>query len=174
MHTRKLTKWMVATAALGVVALAGPPLACRDWVVTPGSLFETLNPMRLTAMAADDSPAQKQAAVKRITDLKAAIVPGDPVSIMKAGYWTEVMHDIKITDQSGEQLIEQAIAMRPADADYQVIGALTYLGRDKSKFRAHWTQAKKLAKPGSAAAQNLGVITREYGESYRDYLADND
>lgn len=174
MHTGKLTKLTISAAVLAAVALAGPPLACRDWVVTPGSLFETLNPMRLTAFYADDSPAQKEAARKRIVDLKAAIVPGDPVSTIKAGYWTEVMHHIRITEESGARLIEQAIAMRPADAEYQFIGALAYLGNDKAKFRAHWNQAKKLAKPGSAAAQNLGVITREFGDYFRDYFVDND
>jgi hypothetical protein len=120
--------------------------------------------MRLTAMEADDSPARKEAARARLRELRAAIKPGDALSLMKTGYWAAAMHSIRIVpDTDGPALITQAAALRPNDASYQFVAALAYLDQDKARARAYWTRARELAKPGSATARNLAELREVFG-----------
>ena len=49
-------------------------------------------------------PAKKEAVRAKLVQLRADIKPGDPVSLLKAGYWAEVLHAIGVspdTDASG-------------------------------------------------------------------------
>ena len=57
----KALQLAVLTTGLAASALAGPTLACHEWVSTPGSVFEALAPLRVAAEAAY-SPANKEAA----------------------------------------------------------------------------------------------------------------
>jgi hypothetical protein len=68
---------------------------------------------------------------------------------LKAGYWTAVIHEIGVApDTDGRDLILQALALRPNDAEYEFIAALAYADHDKAKFKLHWDRAQQLAKPG--------------------------
>ncbi len=157
----KALQLVVLTTGLAASALAGPTLACHEWVSTPGSVFETLDPLRKVAMAADDSPANKEAARSKIAQLKASIKPGDPVSLLKAGYWTEVVHSIGVSgDSDGPELMLKALALRPNDAEYEFMAALAYADHDRASFQRHWDRAQELAKPGSAVAQNLVLFRK--------------
>jgi hypothetical protein len=156
MHIGKI---MILTSGLAATAWAGPTLACHEWVSTPGSVFESLDPLRRVSMAADDSPANKEAARAKIAQLRAAIQPGDPVSLLKAGYWTEVVHQIGVApDTDGPELILKALALRPNDAEYEFIAALAYADHDQATFHKHWDRARELAKPGSAVSKNLELF----------------
>ena len=149
----------ILTTALAASALAGPTLACHEWVSTPGSIFEKLDPLRKASMAADDSPANKAAARAKIVQLRAAVNPGDPISLIQAGYWTEVMHSIGIApDADGPELMLRALALRPNDPEYEFMAALSFADHDKATFQRHWDRARRLAKSGSAVAQNLELF----------------
>jgi hypothetical protein len=153
-------------AAVAVIlagaAHAGPAISCQ-WVAVPGSVFETLAELRDAAMRADDSLEQGRAARARLAQLKAAAKPGDPLSLLKAGFWTTTMHDIRIAEDSdGPGLIARAAALQPGDAEYQVLAALAYYGKDAAKFHQYWSRAQQLAKPGSAAAVNIRAIRGIY------------
>jgi hypothetical protein len=156
MHYLKLTAPVLLSLALGTVALAGPPLVCHAWVSTPGSVFEALEPLRSIALEADDSPANKEKALAKLAALRAAVKPGDAMSLLKAGYWATAMHLIGVSPATdGPELIRQAVELRSDDAEYHVIAAMAYLSSDKAAYQKHWQRAKALAKPGSAAARNL-------------------
>jgi len=156
MHILKSAAPLLLGVTLATVTFAGPPLVCHAWVSTPGSVFEALEPMRSTALEADDSPANKEAALKKLAALRAAIRPGDALSLLKAGYWATAMHLIQVSPATdGPELIERAVGLRPDDAEYHVIAAMANLSTDKALYRMHWQRAKALAKPGSAAARNL-------------------
>jgi len=154
----KALQLAVLTTGLAASALAGPTLACHEWVSTPGSVFEALAPLRLAAEAAY-SPAGKGAALAELTQLRSAVKPDDPVSLIKAGYWVEVMHVIGVSpDSDGPELMLRALALRPNDAEYEFMAALAYADHDKATFQKHWDRAQHLAKPGSAVAQNLELF----------------
>ena len=151
----------LAALSIGLAAstLAGTTLGCHEWVSTPGSLFETLDQLRRVSVAADDSPANKEAARAKLAQLRADIKPGDAVSLMKAGYWTELMHATRISPETdGPELMLRALALHPDDADYEFMVALALFDHDKAAFQKHWNRAKELAKPGSAAAKNLELF----------------
>lgn len=154
----KALQLAVLTTGLAASALAGPTLACHEWVSTPGSVFEALAPLRLAAEAAY-SPAGKGAALAKLTQLRSAVKPDDPVSLIKTGYWAEVMHVIGVSpDTDGPELMLRALALRPNDAEYEFMAALAYADHDKATFQKHWDRAQHLAKPGSAVAQNLELF----------------
>ncbi len=156
-------KTLMLSVVLAGVAFAGPALSCRTWVVTPGSTFEALEPLRSIAMEADDGPAQMATARKRIADLRAAMRPADALSILKAGYWIAVMNAIGITKESdGPELIRKAMQLRPNDAEYQFFTALAYFeGGEKALYNKHWAKAQELAAKGSAVARNLKIYEKE-------------
>jgi len=154
----------VLTTGLAASALAGPTLACHEWVSTPGSVFEALDPLREVAMGAYD-PAKKEAAREKLVQLRADTKPGDPVSLMKAGYWAEVLHSIGVSpDTDGPELMLRALALRPNDAEYEFMVALAHFDHDKATFQKHWNRAQELAKPGSAAAKNLELFRKILAE----------
>jgi hypothetical protein len=154
----KARQLAVLTTGLAASALAGPTLACHEWVSTPGSVFESLAPLRLAAEAAY-SPAGKGAALAKLVELRADIKPGDPVSLLKAGYWAAVLNDVRVSpDTDGGDMILRALALRPNDAEYEFMAALAFADHDKTVFQQHWDRAQHLAKPGSAAAQNLELF----------------
>lgn len=156
MHCLKSTAPMLLGMALATVALAGPPLVCRQWVATPGSVFEALEPLRSIALEADDSPSHKEAALKKLAALRAEIRPGDAMSLLKAGYWATAMHLIGVSPATdGPDLIGRAVKLRPDDAEYHVIAAMAYLNSNKALYSKHSQRARLLAQPGSAAARNL-------------------
>jgi hypothetical protein len=155
---RVLTLAAVLTGAVN----AGPAIAC-NWVAVPGSVFESLGPLRDRAMYADDSAAAKVQARARLVELRAAIRPDDPLSLLRAGFWATTMHDIRVApDTDGPALILKALALRPADPEYQLFAALAHLHSDKALFRKHWVRAQELAKPGSAADSNIRLIAKLY------------
>src|ERR1700688_4834425 len=101
----KTLQLVVLTTGLAVSALAGPTLACHEWVSTPGSVFEALDPLREVAMDAY-KPATKEASLAKLAHLRAAVTKDDPVSLLRAGYWAEVMHVIGVSpDTDGPELI---------------------------------------------------------------------
>jgi hypothetical protein len=154
----KALQLVVLTTGLAASALAGPTLACHEWVSTPGSVFETLDPLREVAMDAY-KPANNEAARSKLAQLRAAARPDDPVSLIKAGYWAEVLHSIGVApDTDGPELMLRALALRPNDAEYEFMAALAYADHDKAAFQKHWDRARHLAKPGSAVAQNLELF----------------
>jgi hypothetical protein len=156
----KALQLVVLITGLAASAVAGPTLACHEWVSTPGSVFETLDPLRQVAMGAYD-PARKEAVRAKLVQLRADIKPGDPVSLMKAGYWAEVLHAIGVSpDTDGPALMLRALALRPDDAEYEFMAALAYFDHDKATFQKHWGRARQLAKPGSAVAQNLELFRK--------------
>jgi hypothetical protein len=154
----KALQLVVLTTGLAASALAGPTLACHEWVSTPGSVFEALEPLRAVAMGAYD-PAKKEAVRAKLVQLRADIKPGDPVSLLKAGYWAAVLSDIRVVpDTDGDDMILRALALRPNDAEYEFMAALAYADHDKATFQKHWDRAQHLAKPGSAVARNLELF----------------
>jgi hypothetical protein len=154
----KALQLVILATGLAASALAGPTLACHEWVSTPGSVFEALAPLRVAAEAAY-SPAGKGAALAKLTELRGAVKPDDPVSLIKAGYWAEVTHVIGVSPETdGPELMLRALALRPNDAEYEFMAALAYADHDKATFQKHWDRAQHLAKPGSAAAQNLELF----------------
>jgi len=160
----KALQLVVLITGLAASAVAGPTLACHEWVSTPGSVFETLDPLRQLAMGAYD-PARKEAVRAKLVQLRADIKPGDPVSLMKAGYWAEVLHAIGVSpDTDGPALMLRALALRPDDAEYEFMAALAYFDHDKATFQKHWGRARQLAKPGSAVAQNLELFRKVLAE----------
>jgi hypothetical protein len=160
----KALQLVVLITGLAASAVAGPTLACHEWVSTPGSDFETLDPLRQLAMGAYD-PARKEAVRAKLVQLRADIKPGDPVSLMKAGYWAEVLHAIGVSpDTDGPALMLRALALRPDDAEYEFMAALAYFDHDKATFQKHWGRARQLAKPGSAVAQNLELFRKVLAE----------
>lgn len=167
MHCKKSTALLLGMALAGV-ALAGPPLVCRSWVSTPGSVFEALEPLRATALEADDSPAHKAAALKRLAGLRAGIRPGDAMSLLKAGYWATAMQQVGVSPATdGPDLIRRAVELRPNDAEYHLIAALAYLSSDMALYRQHLASARALAKPGTAAARNLHLAETERSADLR-------
>lgn len=155
MHTLRL---MILTTGLAASAWAGPTLACHEWVSTPGSVFETLNPLRLAAEAAY-SPVNTGMALAKLAQLRADIKPDEPVSLLKAGYWAAVLNDVRVApDTDGGDMILRALALRPNDAEYEFMAALAYADHDKTTFQKHWDRAQQLAKPGSAVAKNLDLF----------------
>ena len=100
MHYLRLTRNLILAATFAAAAYGGPAIACRTWVSTPGSAFEALEPLRSVAMEADDSPAHKVAARKKLADLRAAIRPDDALSLLKAGYWAAVLKAIAVNEDT--------------------------------------------------------------------------
>jgi hypothetical protein len=153
MHIWKTILPMIMLAS---VASAGPTLACHEWVSTPGSVFESLQPLRDAAMSAANHRSDWAAARQRVSTLRAAVTPGDPLSLLKAGYWISIMSELKLVpDSDGPEMLRQAAAMRPADAEYQFFAALGSFDTDKPLYRKYWARAQELAKPGSAVNRNL-------------------
>jgi len=104
-------------------------------------------------------PAKKEAVRAKLVQLRADIKPGDPVSLLKAGYWAAVLNDIRVvSDTDGDDMILGALALRPNDAEYEFMAALAYADHDKAAFQKHWDRAQHLAKPESAVAQNLELF----------------
>ena len=143
-------------AAVSLIANAGPALACHDWASTSGSVFEALGSLRDQAMFADDSPAHSKAARAKIAALRAEIRPDEPLTLLKAGYWIAVLHDIGVApDSDGVDLIRRAAELRPDDAEYQFFLALAFFDTDAEQYQKHWARARQLAKSGSLAARNM-------------------
>jgi hypothetical protein len=162
----KALQLVVLTTGLAASALAGPTLACHEWVSTPGSVFEALDPLRQVAMGAY-SPEKKEAVRAKLVQLRAAIKPDDPVSLIKAGYWAEVLHSIGVSpDADGPELMLRALALRPNDAEYEFMVALAYADHDTATFQKHWDRAQQLAKPGSAVAKNLELFRKILAERH--------
>jgi Flp pilus assembly protein TadD len=163
MHNLRQIRNSILTAAFCVVTYGGPALSCRQWVSTPGSAFEAIEPLRSVAMEADDSPANKVAARKKLADLQAAIKPGDALSYLKAGYWAAVLKAIAVSDDaSGPELIRQAVDLRPNDPEYHFFAGLAYFEIGQTAlYRKHWQIAEKLSKPNSAVARNLKIYDTE-------------
>jgi hypothetical protein len=162
MHTKNLIRVLALAMVLAGVANAGPAISCH-WVAVPGSVFGVIGSLRDRAMEADDSKAAGERARAQLVQLRAAIKPGDSLSLLRAGFWATTMHDIGITpDTDGPALILQAVALRPEDAEYQLFAALAHLQSDKATFRKHWELARKLAKPGSTADTNIKVVAKLY------------
>jgi hypothetical protein len=162
----KALQLVVLTTGLAASALAGPTLACHEWVSTPGSVFEALDPLRAVAMDAY-SPANREGSRAKLVQLRAAIKPGDPVSLIKAGYWGAVLHAMGVSpDADGPELILNALALRPNDAEYEFMAALAYADLDRSTYRKHWSRAQELAKPGSAVAKNLELFGKIIAERH--------
>ena len=162
MHTGNVIRLVVLTTGLAASAVAGPTMACTDWVSTPGSVFATLDPLRQMATGAY-SPGRKEESLAKLAHLRSAVKPDDPVSLLKAGYWTEVMNLIGVShDTDGPELILRALELRPNDAEYEFMAALAYADAfgdaDKANFRKHWNRARELAKPGTAVAKNLELL----------------
>ena len=157
MHYLKQTRNLILAAALCGSIYGGPALSCRQWVSTPGSTFEAIEPLRSVAMEADDSPAHKIAARKKLADLRAAIRPDDALSLLKAGYWAAVMNAIAVSSETdGPELIRKAVELRPNDPEYHFFAALAYFETgNKALHKKHWDRAKELSKPASAVARNL-------------------
>src|SRR5262249_38864326 len=108
MHKRIL-RIVVPIIALATAVVAGPTLACHEWVSTPGSAFETLQPLRDQAMSVANHPNERPAAIKQIATLRAAIHPDDPKSMLKAGYWIAILNSLEIApDTDGPSLIRRA------------------------------------------------------------------
>jgi hypothetical protein len=155
---------VVLTTGLAASALAGPTLACHEWVSTPGSVFEALEPLREVAMGAYDS-AKKEAVRAKLVQLRAEIKTDDPVSLLKAGYWAEVLHAIGVSpDNDGPELMLRALALRPNDPEYEFMAALAYFDHDTATFRRHWDRAQQLAKPGTAVTKNLDLFRKILAE----------
>src|SRR5215470_3280316 len=113
-------KTILPVLMLASVASAGPTLACHEWVSTPGSAFETLEPLRDAAMSAANHRAEWDAARRRVATLRSEVRPGDEVSLLKAGYWISIMNALRIIpDSDGPEMMRQAAAMRPGNAEYQ-------------------------------------------------------
>jgi len=170
-HTGNAIRLVVLTTGLAASAVAGPTMACTDWVSTPGSVFATLDPLRQMVTGAY-SPARKEESLAKLAQLRSAINPGDPVSLLKAGYWVEVMNLIGVShDTDGPQLILRALELRPNDAEYEFMAALAYADAsgdfDKASFHKHWTRARELAKPGTAVAKNLELFGALLGRSHK-------
>ena len=164
--TMKLLRFIVVALVFAQAAFGGPPIACK-WIAVPGSLFESLEPLREGAMQADDSPAQKRAALARLAVLRTAIQPGDALSLVKAGFWAATMHDVGVApDMDGPQLILRAVSLRPDDPEYHVFAALAHMTTDPALFRNHWERARVLSGRGSATERNLKVIQNIYGASF--------
>ena len=163
MNLRNLAAVLALGTMLVPAAYAGPAIACK-WEAIPGSLFEQLDPLRRAAMKADDSPADTKAALAKLAELRAAIKPDDPLSLMKAGFWTVTMHAIGVTPETdGGKLIMKALELRPNDPEYHFFAALASMDKgDRVVFRKHWTRARELAQPGSAVAVNLKVVAEIY------------
>jgi hypothetical protein len=162
MHLMKSTAPVLLGMALATVAFAGGPLLCHPWVSTPGSLFEALEPLRSTALEADDSPAHKDAALKRLATLRAGIRPNDPLSLMRAGFWATAMNQMKISPATdGPELMERAVSLRPADAEYHAMTAIACFATDQKMYQKHAELARQLGKPGSAAVRNLPKVALE-------------
>ena len=163
MHYLKQTRTLILAAVLCGSIYGGPALSCRQWVSTPGSTFEAMEPLRSVAMEADDSAAHKMAARKKLADLRAAIRPDDALSLLKAGYWAAVMNAIAVTDETdGPELIRKAAELKPNDPEYHFFMALSYFTiGDKVQYRKHWDRAQSLAVKGSAMAKNLMMYEKE-------------
>ncbi len=157
MHYLKQTRNLILAAVLCGSIYGGPELICRQWVSTPGSTFEAIEPLRKVAMEADDSPAHKIAARKKLADLRASIRPDDPLTLLKAGYWAAVMNAIAVTDETdGPELIQKAVELKPNDPEYHFFAAMAYfVTGQKALYKKHWDRARELSKPGSAVARNL-------------------
>lgn len=118
-------------------------------------------------MSADDSLAKTQAALATLTQLRAAMKPGDPLSLLKAGFWAETMHEIGIApDTDGPELIMNALALRPNDPEYAIFAALAHMQKHPALFRKQWDRARALSTSGSAAARNLRTIETIYSGIY--------
>jgi hypothetical protein len=155
-------KSMLIAAVLSAAAFAGPTLACHQWVSTPGSAFEALEPLRDAAMSAANHPEQRESARKKLAELRQGIRPGDAVSLLKAGYWAAILNSLHIVpDTDGPAMIAKAAELRPDDAEYQFFAGLAYFDTDKELYRQHWARAEALAHRGSATAQNLKSFTVE-------------
>jgi len=160
----KALQLVVLTTGLAASALAGPTLACHEWVSTPGSVFAALDPLRELAMGAY-SPAKKEAVRAKLLQLRAEIKPDDPVSLLKAGYWAEVLHAIGVSpDTDGPELMLRALALRPNDAEYEFMAALAYFDHDTDTFQRHWDRAQQLAKPETAVTKNLELFRKILAE----------
>ncbi|MBV8845822.1 MAG: hypothetical protein JO307_23685 [Bryobacterales bacterium] len=154
-----ILKTLLPAIALASIAAAGPTLACHEWVSTPGSVFEALEPLRDAAMSTANHPEQATAARMRITELRAQIRPGEPLTLLKAGYWIAILNALRITeDTDGPDLIRRAAEMRADDPEYQFFTALAYFDTNKQLYRKYWMRAQKLAKPGTAVSKNLAAF----------------
>jgi hypothetical protein len=153
---------LTLAATLTGVASAGPTLACHTWAITPGSTFEALEPLRSSAMYSDDDPAHGKAALAKIATLRAEAKSGEPLALLKAGYWISVLHDVRIApDSDGRDLIRRAAEARLNDPEYQFFAALAYFDTDQSAFKQYWAKAQELAKPGSVTEQNIRLFEPE-------------
>jgi hypothetical protein len=156
MHLRQTIGCLILTLVLTGSVLAGPPLACHQFMSTRGSAFEALEELRRYAMSLDDSPSRRESGLRRLAELRRAMNAEDALSVLKAGYWTELMNQLRLSsEKDGVTLILKALSMRPYDPEYHFIAALAQFQKDDAAFRKHWEAARKLSKPGSATAANL-------------------
>jgi hypothetical protein len=163
-----LTRTFALALILAGTIQAGPAIAC-NWEAVPGSVFSTLGPLRDRAYYADDSPAAAQKALAELAQLRASIQPADALSLLRAGFWAATMHDVRVSqDTDGPALILRAVALKPNDAEYHVFAALAHMSTDKAIFHKHWTRARQLAKPGSAADINIRLIAKQYASEIAD------
>ncbi|MBZ5579330.1 MAG: hypothetical protein LAP40_22440 [Acidobacteriia bacterium] len=155
-------KSVLSILALAAVASAGPTLACHAWVSTPRSAFAALDPLRAAAMDTANHQSLWKAAPAKIAALRAEIRPDNPLTLLRAGYWIAIMNALGLApDTDGAELIRRAADLRPNDPDYQFFAALASFDHDPDQYRKYWVRASELAKPGSAASQNLKAFDPE-------------
>ena len=152
----KVWKIIFPVFALASAGLAGPTLACHEWISTPGSAFAALETLRDAAMYTANHASEAGAARARIAVLRSEMRPDDPLTYLKAGYWITTLNSLGITqDADGPALVQQAAEMRPSDPEYQFFAALAWFDTDKARYRTYWSRAQHLAKPDTAVSRNL-------------------
>jgi hypothetical protein len=154
---------MIALATVfAATSLAGPAIACK-WTAVKGTVFEKLAELREEAMRADDSADAKWKAVERTKQLQVEAMGGDAFALLRAGFWTTTMREVKvINDVSGPDMLAKAAALKPNEAEYQFFAALGYIHHDKARFTQYWKKAQALAKPGSATEKNMKIVAGLY------------
>ena len=109
----KALQLVVLTTGLAASALAGPTLACHEWVSTPVPFSRLSNRYAKWQWVLTTRPRKKPSGPSWY-NCGADIKPDDPVSLLKAGYWAEVLHAIGVSpDTDGPELMLRALALRP-------------------------------------------------------------
>ncbi len=100
----KALQLVVLTTGLAASALAGPTLACHEWVSTLKSVLGRFEPLRGSG---DGCATSWRPSPQGPSSPAVAVKPGDPVSLLKAGYWAEVLHSMGVSpDTDGpEQMV---------------------------------------------------------------------
>lgn len=162
MSTNNLIRILTFAALFTGAVQAGPALSCH-WKAIPGTAFGELSSLRDRVVYADDSPVQGNAARAELAKLREAIRPGDALSLLRAGFFSASLHEVgAVKDTDGPALILKALELRPNDPEFEFFAALAHLHTDKAVFAKHWSRARELAKPGSAAAENIRIVEDLY------------